>query len=135
MDVISGLAVTDAAVQVMGKGGKAGRVPLVAPLTVAPATSLVLTGTASASKTDGPFSPDLGRPIWVTIAGAFTGSVTVLRSIDGGATRQGLTVVGQPWGVFTGPVNEAVAEETVAAATYYLSIVLTSGSLTYRVEQ
>jgi hypothetical protein len=32
-------------------------------------------------------------------------------------------------------VNAPVAEETVAAATYYLSVALTSGTVSYRVEQ
>ena len=101
----------------------------------APATSTPLTGTANASTTVGPFTPQLARAIWISLSGTWTGTVQVLRSTDGGATKLPLTVAGASWGSFTANCNEPVAEESDAAATYYLSITLASGSVTYRVAQ
>ncbi|WP_336961766.1 hypothetical protein [Sphingobium aquiterrae] len=99
------------------------------------AQSMPLAGSASASGLIGPFQPELGRAIWVTLGGSWTGSVTVKRSVDGGATTQGLTIGGSSWAVFAANVNEPVAEESEAAASYYLDVALTSGTLTYRVAQ
>lgn len=100
-----------------------------------PATSTPLTGTANASTTVGPFTPQLARAIWIVLSGTWTGTVQVLRSTDGGATKLPLTVAGASWASFTANANEPVAEESDAAATYYLSITLASGSVTYRVAQ
>lgn len=111
------------------------RAPL--PVVTAPvaATSTPLEGTASASTLAGPFFPQLGRQIWLTLSGTWAGSVTVQRSTDAGATRLPLTVAGQPWARFTANTQEPVAEETVASASYYLDIALTSGTLAYKVQQ
>jgi hypothetical protein len=97
--------------------------------------SAPLTGTANGNSEAGAFAAVPGKPIWVTLSGAWTGTVSVYRSVDGGATKLPLTVGGLPWGVFTGNANEEVAEETVSGATYYLEIALTAGSVTYRVQQ
>lgn len=104
-----------------------------APL--APATSSALSGATTTSQTIGPFTPVLGRQIWLTLSGTWAGRVQLLRSTDGGATKLPLTVAGQSWAVFTGPANEAVVEETVSNATYFLTVSLTSGTLTYQVAQ
>ena len=108
------------------------------PISIAdpkPAQSAALAGSVSASTMLGPFQPDLARAIWVTLSGAWVGRVQLLRSVDGGATKLPLTVAGQPWANFTGNANEIAGEETTPGARYYLSVTLTSGTLTYRVAQ
>ncbi len=102
-----------------------------------PASGLApLAGTTSASAAMvGPFTPQLARPIWLTLSGTWTGTVQMLRSTDGGATQLPLTIAGSIWGAFTGNCNEPVWEESEAGATFYLSTAITSGMLTYRVAQ
>ncbi|MEE2917229.1 MAG: hypothetical protein VYB32_09185 [Pseudomonadota bacterium] len=108
---------------------------IVAALGARAATSQPLAGAAAASTSAGPFVPQLSRAIWLTLTGVWAGTVRVLRSTDGGATKVPLTLAGQPWATFTANAAEAIAEETVASATYYLDIALTSGAVTYRLEQ
>jgi hypothetical protein len=110
--------------------------PLPVATSLGAAGATALAGTTAASATPGPFLPDLGRPIWVTLSGSWTGSVQLLRSTDGGATRLPLTYPdGTAKALWTANANTPVAEETVAAASYYLAVALTSGTLGYRVEQ
>jgi hypothetical protein len=110
--------------------------PLPTAAGVATATSTALTGTATTTSTVGPFTPNLGRAIWLTLSGTFTGSVTLLRSRDGGTTKLPLTYGdGSAKPAWTTAFNAPVAEETVTGATYYLSITLTSGGVSYRLEQ
>ena len=99
------------------------------------AAASALAGTLSASDTVGPFVPDLGRAIWISLSGSWSGTVDVLRSVDGGATKLPLTIGGERWGRFGGNANEAVADESEAGATYYLAVALQAGTLTYRVAQ
>ncbi|BBD99733.1 hypothetical protein SAMIE_1032340 [Sphingobium amiense] len=94
-----------------------------------------LAGSTAASAVSAAFIPDLGRPIWISLSGNWIGTVTVRRSVDGGATRLPLTVAGAPWGVFTANAQEAVGEESVAGARWYVDVALTSGSVDYRMEQ
>jgi hypothetical protein len=109
------------------------------PLPVAtirsPATATRLEGILAASATIGPFVPDLDRPIWVTLAGNWTGRVSVLRSLDGGTTKLPLTAGGRSWGSFTANAQEAIGEENMPEASYWLFASITSGTLTYQVAQ
>ena len=100
-----------------------------------PAAAAPLAGSTAASTTVGPFVPELDRPIWVTLAGDWRGSVSLLRSIDGGATRLPLTVAGQSWAIFAANAQEAIGEESAASASYWLAASISSGTLTYRVAQ
>lgn len=109
--------------------------PLPIAVTRIAATATPMTGTVNATTLAGPFLPELGRPIWITLSGEWLGSARLLRSTDGGVTRLPLTVGGSPWAEFIANANEAIGEESDAAATYYLDIVLTTGTLTYRVAQ
>ena len=93
-----------------------------------------LTGSATGTVTSAPFSPAPGKAVTVVLKGTWTGSVSVTRSSDGGATRQPLTLGGQPWGRFTGNACEQVWEEPTANAQLYLEIAVTSGTLNYRLE-
>lgn len=105
----------------------------------APVVAHALTGTRAVSGTVGPFTPDVRwpvKPLWLTLSGNFTGSVQLLRSTDGGTTKLPLTYGdGTAKPVWTTTLNAAIAEETVAGATYYLVITLTSGGVTYRLDQ
>lgn len=99
------------------------------------AGSTPLAGSTSSTGVLGPFTPQLGRPIWLTLSGNWVGTVTVKRSVDGGVTKLPLTAGGLPWGVFSGSVQEPIAEETEDGATYYLDYVTSSGTMTYRLSQ
>lgn len=109
--------------------------PLPTMPVIAPAISVPLVGSTGATGRFGPFVPELGRDLWVTLSGVWVGTVRLLRSIDGGATKQGLTIAGDPWAVFTANANEAIGGEGDVGATYYVDAVLTSGTLSYRVAQ
>lgn len=109
--------------------------PMPVAVTPVAATSVPIAGTTSANLLAGPFLPQLGRPIWVTLSGTWSGSVVVERSVDGGATRLPLTIGGLPWGRFTANAHEPVSEESVASAVYYLDIAISSGTLAYGMQQ
>jgi hypothetical protein len=122
-----------------GQPGNAARfVDAANPLPVRPvrgAATAPLTGTASASAQVGPFVPELDRPIHLSLSGSWTGRVRLLRSTDGGATREPLTLAGAAWASFTANVNEVVAEESVAGVSYHLDLAITAGTIAYRVAQ
>lgn len=103
-------------------------------LTASGATALA-GSTSSSATTLGPFTPALGRPIWLSLSGTWSGTVTVKRSADGGTTRLPLTAGGMAWGIFTANACEQVAEPSESGETYYLDVALASGTLTYRVAQ
>jgi hypothetical protein len=107
-------------------------VAVVEPTTEA---STPLAGSTSANGALGPFAPVAGKPIWLSLSGTWTGAVAVKRSVDGGTTKLPLTAGGQPWASFTANACEPVAEDSESDATYYLEVVLASGTLTYRLAQ
>jgi hypothetical protein len=109
--------------------------PLPVALTLAMALSTALTGSSVTSGTAGPFVPQMGRAIWMTLTGVWSGTVQLMRSLDSGATMVPLTIGGLQWGAFTANCNEPVAEETVVGTTYYLAVAITSGTATYRIAQ
>lgn len=120
-------------------GGVASSVDLGNPLPVATAvraaTIAPLAGRITAGALLGPFDPELGRPIHLMLAGDWSGVVQLLRSTDGGATSQPLTLAGAPWARFTVPVNEPVWSESESGASFYLSATIEGGTLDYRVSQ
>ena len=123
-------------------GGGAVAVSAAAPLPVvappassSPATSTALVGTASTAIVAGPFTPQLGRDVRLTLSGSRTGSVQLLTSIDGGATKLPITAAGLAWGVFTGNCNETVDSPSDSGASYYLQIAPASGTVAYRLAQ
>ncbi len=99
------------------------------------ATGSVLSGTQSTSGTVGPFTPQINRPIWLTLSGSWSGNAQLLRSTDGGVTRLPLTVGGIAWGNFTANCNEPAANPSDAAETYYVQFALSAGAATYRLAQ
>ena len=112
------------------------------PVTLAAATgggsttpSPPLTGTAAIASTTGSYVPLAGRSLVVTLSGTWTGTVKLLRSINGGATKLSLTLAGAPWAEFTANVNEPVWEENEAAAVFYLQFAPLSGTIVYRLAQ
>lgn len=130
--------VTGEAIAFSGSDDRAVMVTRAAPLPVAPttvvATSTPLAGSASASTVVGPFVPQLGREIVLTLSGTWAGTVALQRSVNGGTTRLAATLGGAAM-TWSGGVNEIVWVETEAGATLYLDAALTSGTLTYRVAQ
>jgi hypothetical protein len=115
--------------QIVAAGSPLPVVPIVAEKPAA------LAGTISASGQIGPFTPALRQAVMLTLAGTWTGTVTVLRSTDGGATRRGLTIAGSNWARFNANANEPVWEEVETDATLYLDVVLLSGAVVYRLAQ
>lgn len=100
------------------------------------ATSVPVAGSLGATGTAGPFVPELDRAVWVTLSGVWAGSVQLLRSTDGGATRLALTYSdGSARAIWTGAVNAPVVDDSCAGATYYLQFTRTSGTLVYEVRQ
>lgn len=101
-----------------------------------PASSSPLIGTATENGVTASFAPQLGRPVWLALSGTWTGTVTLMRSADGGVTRAPVTYAdGSARPAWTGNLQAPVVEESVAGALYYLSITVTSGSVGYRMEQ
>ena len=68
------------------------------PVTTILPASAPLTGTAATSAQVGPFQPVAGRPVMLALSGSWSGTVKVLRSTDGGATKLPLTIAGASWG-------------------------------------
>src|SRR5687768_8270032 len=106
--------------------------PVVARRGASPAPLL---GEASQSAVAGPFVPLRDAPVHLELRGEWSGQVAVQRSTDSGATRTGVTAGGMPWATFTGNANEPVWQETEQGASLYLDIVVTSGTVSYRVSQ
>lgn len=109
--------------------------PLPVSIGVGGAAPVPLTGTAASSGLFGPYVPATGRAVMLLLTGTWTGTVKVTRSVDGGATRQPLTVNGNAWGQYSANCCEAVWEESEAAARLYLDVTLSAGSLSYRLAQ
>jgi hypothetical protein len=91
-----------------------------------------LAGQAAASGTVGPFDPPQNQYLWLELTGAFTGTVELLRSTDGGATKLPLTEKGEQIAKFSGPCCEIAHYETTGKARLFLRITLTSGQVNYR---
>lgn len=130
--------VTTTAIGYADAAGDIAYVAADAPLPVTQARGTApapLQAQTSASTLAGPFTPLRDAPIHLQLTGTWTGTVTVQRSIDGGTTRTPLTVGGLPWARFSGNASEVIWEEGEVGATFYLDIVLTSGTLGYRVSQ
>lgn len=95
----------------------------------------LLEGETQATVEIGPFQPTLDSPIIVALTGTWTGQVRLTRSTDSGITRLPLTVGGNPWAVYGGNVCEQAWVETENGATYFLDVIVSSGTVKYRVSQ
>ena len=102
---------------------------------LAPTAPAALTVIASNAKVAGSFEPTPLAPVFLTLTGEWTGTVRVLRSTDGGATRQPLTIAGSEWAIFHGNACEPVWQEGERGAQIHLVLAPTSGTLTYRIAQ
>jgi len=109
--------------------------PLPVAQVLVAAGSTPFAGTIAETGVAGPFTPVPGRSIWLTLAGTWSGSVQVRRSVDEGATSHPLTAGGEAWGAFTANACEQVALPTEAGESYYLDVTLASGELAYRLAQ
>jgi hypothetical protein len=105
------------------------------PVAIKRSAATPLAGSTSSPQVVGPFAPVDTRSVMLTLSGTWSGSVQVLRSVDGGITKIPVTMGGAPWALFSTNCCEAIWEESEAAATLYLNISLTSGTLTYRLAQ
>ena len=103
--------------------------------TVSVPAPAALIGTTAVSGVVGPFTPNSNKPVVLALSGSWSGTVKVVRSTDGGATKLPITAAGMAWGVFSTNCCEPVWEEAVSGAALYLDIVLNSGALTYGVAQ
>ncbi|WP_260926336.1 hypothetical protein [Novosphingobium sp. 9] len=69
------------------------------PVTMAAsAPAAALSSTAAANAIAGPYIPVAGRTVMISLSGTWSGTVRLLRSIDGGATKVPVTVGGSAWG-------------------------------------
>lgn len=102
---------------------------------IRPATPAPIAGITSQSLAAGPYAPLPDAPMHLELTGTWSGTVELQRSVDGGATRTGLTVGGLAWARFETSVNEPVWQESERGATFYLDIALASGTLAYRLSQ
>jgi hypothetical protein len=99
------------------------------------AATAPLAGSTAATSVIGPFLPAAGRPVVLALTGTWSGTITVKRSTDGGATKLPITVGGLAWGQFTTNVCEPIWEENETGAALYLDVSLSSGTLAYRMAQ
>lgn len=107
------------------------------PPTLQPAQVAPIAGVFAASGQSASFAAELGRPINVSLLPdeAWDGSVRLLRKLPGAEAFQPLTMLGEPWAVFTGAISEPVWEETEAGCTFVLEGDLVAGSIAYRISQ
>lgn len=119
--------------QAIGFGAVVSAMTPVTAATRLPVDTAALSSTQAGTAVTGPFMPELGRAIVLALSGDWAGSVQMLRSTDGGATQLPLTLGGSAWAAYTGNVSKPVWEENDAPATFYLSIAVTSGTLSYQV--
>lgn len=105
-------------------------------LTVVQASSTPLIGTANADGNSAAFTPQLGRDMYLTLSGTWTGTVQVQRSTDDGASWNNITVGGgNVWGRFTTNCDEVIDHPTDGNATYRLNIDIATGTVAYRLAQ
>lgn len=94
-----------------------------------------LEGSATTSAIVGPFVPAALVPVFVTLSGEWTGTVRLLRSSDGGATKHPVTAGGGEWGAFSANACEPVWVESEEGAALYLDLAPASGTIAYRLAQ
>ena len=102
-----------------------------------PATTIPLTGTASASGFAGPWYPQPGRTVWLTATGSWAGSEKITVTTDGicadGATlAAGPQYSGGVAGISGQNVTMPLGIETRANASWCINFTITSGSVAYR---
>ena len=106
------------------------------PVTITNGSSVKpIAGKTASSTVVGPFVPNTNVPFHLQLSGEWKGRVTLERSTDGGATRQGLTIGGTPWASFSVNVNEPVWQESDSTASFWLNMTLDGGELGYRLSQ
>lgn len=95
-----------------------------------------VTGLATADMNTAALVPQLGRNLYLTLSGTWTGTVQLQRSTDAGATWNAVTYGGGlPWGKYTANCDEVVETPTDGASQYRLNIDIATGSLRYRLAQ
>lgn len=116
------------------------------PVTVAPDRPFPVSDTATAhsdpvagsmagSGTSPAFAAVPGYPLWLELAGSWSGEALLQRSGDGGASWRALTAGGEPAGAFRASVCEPVGFESQRGALYRLVFAFASGTADYRISQ
>jgi hypothetical protein len=123
-----------------GYADAAGQLELVShasplPVVTSAPAPVPLVGQSDASTVAGPLNASVGRAIVVALDGEWTGTVRLLRSTDGGATRLPLRVGGGTWAEYSASGCEQAWSETEDGVSFYLDIALDSGTIAYRVSQ
>lgn len=94
-----------------------------------------IAGTLTSSGLVGPFIPSGPAAIVIQLDGDWSGTVRLVRSVDGGQSVSPLKIAGSEWAVYTANGVEQAWTETEAGASFYLNAEITSGTLAYRVSQ
>lgn len=94
-----------------------------------------IVGAAKGSETVGPLDPFTLVDVHLTLNGGWTGTVSLMRSLDGGATLIAPMPDDLRPVTFTENYDGPVWTEDEAAATLYLVFAVTSGSVSYSLEQ
>jgi hypothetical protein len=105
------------------------------PVTTYLPAATPLAGIANATTVIGPFHPVFGRSVILSLDGTWEGQVQLLRSPDNGVTRLPVTFGGAPWAIFGSNCCEPVWEESEPVSRFTLDMIITSGSISYRISQ
>jgi hypothetical protein len=105
-------------------------------VTTAASSTPVSGSAANGAAPSAMFTPQLGRDMYLSLSGGWTGTVRIQRSTDNGSTWNNITIGGgQPWGVYTGACDEVVETPTDGASKYRLLFTISTGTVTYRLAQ
>lgn len=107
--------------------------PLPSEQTVTAPRSTPITGTSTGAGYSSAFTPQLGRPIWISLSVTSWpgGTAQLFRSLDGGGTKLPYVTAGVTLNTYTGSGYDVLIGETDPAATYYLY--LPGAGITYKV--
>lgn len=131
LQAVGNQALTDLAAAAAGAGLR------ILPPTSSPAGVPPVAGVFSSSGQSLPFLAVPGRPINLCLEAdeAWTGFVRLLRKLPGDDAFHPLTMLGDPWAVFTGSASEPAWEETEFGCTFVLACEHVAGAITYRISQ
>lgn len=107
--------------------------PLSTDPNFAPAPAAVTAALTSAAPTSGAFTPQVGRPVSLTITGTWDGTIKVQKRRDSGAWSD-MTLFGAATLVFSGNCDEVIDESNWPATDYQVVRVnATSGTANIRI--
>lgn len=102
----------------------------------APSGLTPVSGSSSGTGNSPALSTKADYNLYLTLSGTWSGTVTLMRSIDNGATWNPVTGHGSPsLGQFTQNCDEAITMVKTAGVRYRLQFNITSGTVVYRLAQ